>query len=213
MIESGGNYPGEMKLDRRVARTRSALRDALDQLIREKGYNSVTVEEITQRAGLGRATFYLHYRDKEDLLLEGLSDLARDRVQLMAEFPLVEWDAEDSPIYLPLLLVFQNAVENASLYREVLKGEGRAQVTTRLTNIISIAIDSLMQSHGESGIPPMSQNAPLDLLASYTAGALVGALSWWLDQPGPLDAESMTRTFQRLFFPGAALVFSLQAKK
>jgi hypothetical protein len=65
--------PISTKTDRRVLRTRAALRQALMELIREKGYEALTVEEITQHANLGRATFYLHYRDKDDLLLEEFS--------------------------------------------------------------------------------------------------------------------------------------------
>ncbi|MBE0697970.1 MAG: TetR/AcrR family transcriptional regulator, partial [Anaerolineaceae bacterium] len=124
------------KKDRRIVRTQFALRDALHNLILEKGYDTITVEEITQRAGVGRATFYLHFKDKEDLLLEQFSDLARDRVKLLAEIPLTGWDAEYNPPYLPLLFIFQNAAENAPLYRLVLHGEGAARVTSRLRTII-----------------------------------------------------------------------------
>ena len=55
------------KVDRRVRRTRRLLRDACIALILEKGYETITVEEITERADVGRTTFYMHYRDKEDV--------------------------------------------------------------------------------------------------------------------------------------------------
>ena len=58
------------KTDRRIQRTRQSLRTALLELIKEKGYDAISIEEITERANVGRATFYLHYKDKEDLLLE-----------------------------------------------------------------------------------------------------------------------------------------------
>lgn len=59
----------DKQLDRRVRRTRRALQDSLTSLILEKGYDAVTVEDITDRADLGRTTFYLHYKDKEELLI------------------------------------------------------------------------------------------------------------------------------------------------
>jgi AcrR family transcriptional regulator len=196
------------KSDRRVQRTRSALRNALAGLIREKGYSSVTVEEITQRAGVGRATFYLHYRDKEDLLLEHLMDLARDRVKLLAEIPLDGWDIEANPPYPAFLLLFQNAAENAPLFRVVLHGEGSMLVTQRLRDIIRVALDTVIQPHEEQeGGLSLSTSIPLDFLASYLAGALVGSIGWWLEQDSGLDAVEMTRTFQRMFFPGAGRVF------
>lgn len=197
------------KIDRRVIRTRRALHEALRSLIKEKDYATVTVEEITQRAGLGRATFYLHYRDKEDLLLEDLNVLARDRVRLLAEIPLSGWDEQSNPVFLPLLFVFKNAAENADLYRAVLHGEGAARVTTRLRDIILEALTSLTQAQNEQGEGRFISSAPTEFVASYLAGAMIGSLSWWLDQPTPHDPEDMTRSFQNLFLPGAARIFGI----
>lgn len=196
------------KTDRRVLRTRVALRDAFLTLIREKGYDAITVEEITQRAGLGRATFYLHYKDKEDLLLDQLNALAQNRVQLLAEIPISGWDIKTNPPYLPILLVFQNAAENASLYRVVLHSEGSVRITARLRDIIRSALETIQVQGGEGGFS-LSTTVPLEFLAAYLAGALVGAISWWLDQDGSYDAVEMTRTFQLMFFPGAAQMFGI----
>ncbi|MDX0906328.1 TetR family transcriptional regulator [Sinorhizobium medicae] len=57
----------EYKIDRRVARTRKSLHQALISLILEKGYDSITVDEICQTANVGRSTFYLHFTSKDDL--------------------------------------------------------------------------------------------------------------------------------------------------
>jgi AcrR family transcriptional regulator len=62
------------QVDRRVQRTRALLRDALMSLIAEKGYRAITVQNIIDRANLGRSTFYAHYQDKEDLLLSGMEE-------------------------------------------------------------------------------------------------------------------------------------------
>ena len=63
--------------DRRVQRTRELLRGALFSLIREKGFEVLTVQDIIDRANVGRATFYAHFDNKEDLLLSGF-DVLRD---------------------------------------------------------------------------------------------------------------------------------------
>ncbi|HZY42942.1 MAG TPA: helix-turn-helix domain-containing protein, partial [Anaerolineae bacterium] len=62
------------KLDPRVIRTRQMLRDALVSLIAEKGFDAITVQDIADRATLNRATFYLHYQDKHELLINSLRD-------------------------------------------------------------------------------------------------------------------------------------------
>jgi AcrR family transcriptional regulator len=81
------------KIDRRVSRTRNALREALLSLIEEQDYSTITVEEITARANIGRTTFYLHYRDKEDLLLEELADLMQELTQQIARISISQWQA------------------------------------------------------------------------------------------------------------------------
>ena len=106
-------------------RTRQALRTALMQLIQEKGFDSISVEEITDKANLGRATFYLHYKDKEDLLLEEFRDIARDRVQMLSETPISIWKSkldslglsDGDTLSMPLFMIFEHAAQNADLYR------------------------------------------------------------------------------------------------
>ena len=76
------------KIDRRVLHTRDALGDALIQLMQEKPFETITVQHVLDRAGIGRSTFYTHYRDKEDLFMsdveefwEGMSTLISRRVE------------------------------------------------------------------------------------------------------------------------------------
>jgi AcrR family transcriptional regulator len=61
--------------DRRVQRTRKLLQEALMTLILEKGYEAMTIQDIIDRANVGRATFYNHFLDKQDLLVSGFAEL------------------------------------------------------------------------------------------------------------------------------------------
>ena len=113
----------EKRIDRRVNRTRRMLREALMSLTLERGYEAVTVEEITQRADVGRTTFYLHYKDKEDLLVESVDTAINDLVEQISDLPVSSWAIpydshapQDTP-RSPILLVFQHASDNADLYR------------------------------------------------------------------------------------------------
>src|ERR1041385_2364465 len=89
------NMESEVKMDRRKVRTRQMLRDALIALILEKGYDTTTVEDITNRANLGRATFYLHYRDKDELLLHTLEATFDELVKNLK--PISLEDAANAP--------------------------------------------------------------------------------------------------------------------
>src|SRR6478752_8408264 len=80
--------------DRRVARSRRALKEALTDLILERGYEAVTVQDVIDRADVGRSTFYAHYMDKDDLLMAILADLEMpglDPTTWKADEPAFGW--------------------------------------------------------------------------------------------------------------------------
>ena len=79
--------------DRRVQRTRTLLTRALMELIVEKGYQAITVQDIIDRANLGRSTFYAHFLDKEDLLMSGLEEVVHQLIQGMKSGPQTQYKA------------------------------------------------------------------------------------------------------------------------
>ena len=199
-----------LKIDRRIQRTRLALRSALLELIKEKGFDSVSVEEITERANLGRATFYLHYKDKEDLLLDEFREIASNRVQILSEIPVSIWKSNQDSLELsdgrasvmPLLMVFEHAAQNAELYRILLKGDSSQRIAGQIRQIIADSINAIINTKIQSDPPPAPLEVPVDLLAAYFSGALMGSLNWWLEQETSPTPEEMARMFQHLFFPG-----------
>jgi len=205
------------KPDRRIQRTRQALRKALTEIIKEKGYDSISVEEITQRANLGRATFYLHYKDKEDLLIDEFSELANERARTLSEIPFSEWlpNAEnpsqptENKASPPFLMVFQHIADHAELYRILLKSEKSDRILGRIRKIITQSITEFMQTKVENDPIPLLFEVPIDLLAAYFSGALLSCVNWWLEQGLAYSTEEMTRMFQRLFFPGARKILGV----
>jgi AcrR family transcriptional regulator len=201
--------------DRRVERTRTALKHALYELIDEKGYDQVTVEEITERANLGRATFYLHYRDKEDLLLEDVIDLVDQMVEETTGMPWLRWrQAPDGNVPMsnrppPMVLVFQHVAENADHYRIILRGQSSYTVGERLREIIIQAIKDVGLARSQEGFPEREIQVPLDVIANYYAGSVMGLVSWWLENGMPYPPAQMAEYFQRLFFPGLMQVLGL----
>lgn len=200
-------------LDRRVARTKKALREALLALVQEKGYDAVSVEEIARRADLGRATFYLHYRDKDDLLLDEFVELAKERVRAVSEIPLTDWIASaqgkggEAP--LPLLQIFQHAAENADLYRVLVHRASATGFAERVRVIITDSMKAFLQAKVKSDALQIQPRVPLDLLGAYFSGALHTSLAWWLEQEHPPEPAKMARMFQEMFLPGARRALGL----
>ena len=187
------------------------------ELIKEKGYDAISVEQITQRANLGRTTFYLHYKDKEDLLVDEFSELANERARTLSEIPFSAWlpDLENPEHTIenkpsePFLMVFQHVANNADIYRILLQNEKSDRILERIRKIITQAITEFMQTKVENDPIPLLLEVPIDLLAAYFSGALLSCVDWWLEQESEYSPEEMTRMFQRLFFPGARRILGV----
>ena len=207
----------QKKPDRRVQRTRQALRNVLLELIQEKEYDSISVEEITQQANLGRATFYLHYKDKEDLLVDEFNEIVNERARIISEIPFAKWlpdleTADQTNEFNPappMLMAFQHVANHADLYRILLKNEKSDRILERIRKIIAQSITEFMKTKAKNDPIPILFEVPTDLLAAYFSGALLSCVDWWLEQQQPYSPEEMTRMFQRLFFPGARKILDV----
>ena len=146
-------------VDFRIRRTRQRLRDALITLMQARDFEALHVQDIADTAGINRATFYLHYQDKYDLLLR----CAEDEIErLTAQFT---GDPAAS-----LTALFMHVADHAAFYRVML---GVGLFSTRLQAALeTLPVDT-------------SSPAPHDLFAGCRAGAILGALRWWLRQDSP----------------------------
>ena len=190
------------KPDRRVNRTRRLLREALLALVMEEGYDAVTIEEITDRADLGRTTFYLHYRDKEDLLLESIETIADDlRIQVDEYIHQTETET-NSPN--AVLLIFQHAADHASLYRIILRGGAANNVLARIREMLSdAALEFFEQRFGSlKNSPATTLRIPADVVVHAFATSMLGMMTWWLEQGTQYSAEEVSSYFRDLFFNG-----------
>lgn len=206
------------KTDRRVSRTRRGLQEALFALILEKGYDSVTIEEITNRADLGRTTFYLHYRDKEDLLMQAVRDVVDDLVSQLAQYPMdslkLRSETELADLLVPVVtLAFEHVAQNADLYRVLLRGDGTHLVLQRLREILREAIASLIQHFTTREHLVLKPKVPIDVFLNSLAGAWMGLLAWWLEEDMPYTSEQMAVMYQRMFMRSTREILGLTAEE
>ncbi len=169
-----------MTLDRRIQRTRQLLRDALMSLILEVGYDSVRVQDITDRANLGRATFYLHYRDKEELLVKSLQAMCDD---------LAERAQNREKGTSISLIAFQHAAENRDLYQAILGANGASAVIRQMRDYVT--------KSGQSILPGIRGTLPPEVATNFLGGALLGLISWWLEDM-PYSAKYMADAFHQM---------------
>jgi len=133
--------------DRRVRRTQDLLRRALLALIQEKGYDRITVQDILDRADIGRSTFYGHYRDKDDLLRAGFEDI---RAEFAAERDAAEKGTRSNVEFLePIHAVFDHVGRHRQFWGP-LSRKGGADLVTR---ILHQSVSDLAREHLRSRFP------------------------------------------------------------
>jgi len=181
--------------DARTRRTRDALGDALVDLLREKPYESITVQEVLDRAGVSRATFYTHYRDKEDLLESDMDEF----LEMMANALSRAGDTSDR--VAPVRELFEHVATQGPL-RSALVASGKFQTFMDLAT-----------GHFARGIErrlaelPRSRGVGADRRAAMAhghAGALLSLMTFWLDRGARTSAKEMDDLFHRMVWSGVA---------
>jgi AcrR family transcriptional regulator len=160
------------------------------ELILTKGYDSITVQEITDRANLGRATFYLHYPGgKEELLLSSLKSIIDDLILKLRE------TTRESILTRPAsLIAFQHADANRKLYRVMLGPHGTSSLTSKIRAIVADAVQQQISVlAGGEALP-----VPLEVMGQHIAGALLALITWWLETNAPYTPEEMAHMMHRL---------------
>jgi AcrR family transcriptional regulator len=187
------------KLDRRRKRTRQLLRKALIDLIVEKGFETLTIQEIVDRADVSRATFYLHFKDKEELLFESMKEVYDDLVLQVNERsiqrPMLKDLSEGNHDAFCEPYDFQHVAEHADFYRVLLGEKGTASFVLKVRGYLAAAVQREISQLGPAGIPP---RLPTDLLAHAIAGAEIGVMSWWLSHGERYTSAQMARMFYAL---------------
>ena len=173
--------------DRRVIRTRAELIQALHALIQEKPYERITVQDILDRANIGRTTFYTHFLDKDDLLVSAIPD------------DILGFDEGSDSLIPSLIPIFAHAQENRTLFRALMGSEG-------ITLVHKMGHEKTVQNwlnHIE-GLREKGIQIPLQpmVVAQYLTGAFMSLLKWWLDEKIPHSPEEMDAIFRELTFTG-----------
>ncbi len=182
---------GISKTDRRILRTRDTLGDALVALMHEKNFDDITVQDVLDRAGVGRSTFYEHYSNKDDLFLSDVEDffekfstsLTRNGASAQRLAPVCELFT-----HLREFREFYAALVTSGKLNDVLMlGQGffARSIEERL-RIAGVETDDTLRSARAHGL----------------AGSLVSMLIWWIDKGMKVDPQEMDKLFHQMAWNG-----------
>ena len=190
----GGILEVSMEIqDRRVKRTQHLLARALIALTLEKGYEAVTIRDITERADVGYATFFRHYHDKDELLKDVLDVVLTEIIDLLGS----RQPAAD-PTTIGTLL-FRYVQQQSEVVRVLLMSNALLQRS------IEIATQNVVSEHT---ILPDSV-VPLEIAAHHIVASSISLIQWWLDHQMPYPPERMGVIYHELIIrPTSELAFS-----
>lgn len=185
-------------IDRRVARTRAMLEKAHLDLILEKGYEAVTIQDICDAANIGRSTFYTHYADKDDLKQKSLEHLRKLLVDRQRDALAAPGNPKGRSLGFSLPM-FEHARDHIELYRALVGNRGGAVALGTIRHILS----DLVRSELAATVDKSSKTAiPRELAVQYVIGAYMAVLTWWLDGGAKLPPQRIDAMFRRLATEG-----------
>jgi len=181
-------------LDRRSARTREALRGALVDLIAERGWDDIAVQDVCERANIGRSTFYSHYPNKDALLVGGLEDLQAE-LQRQAQ---AQADRSHGMIDTPGGFRFAlGLIEHAHEQRKIFRG----MIGRRSGYVVQQRFREMVIRLVSEELPASTDGLPRQAAARWLAAGFVELLSWWVEQRAPLPPAELAALFNQLAQP------------
>jgi AcrR family transcriptional regulator len=190
----------EMRItDRRIQRTRSLLHEALASLIHEKAYDSIAVKEILDRANVGRSTFYMHFRDKDELLVSGIHDMLS---AVQSKRPPASAKRHERIIWFSLP-IFEHIHRHRRSGMARMGSRGRAIIHEHLQNVLAKLIVDDVRKDLQGRRKAAGQISP-DLLVQYVASTFILVLNWWVENESPLPPKEVNDLFRALILPTLA---------
>lgn len=187
--------------DRRISRTKYLIRQAWVSLIEEKGFETLSVKDITTRANINRGTFYLHYKDKLDLLDQTLKEIAQNMGDIALEInDLSSAELRNTTMVSAVIIrLFRYFNANAPLIKALLPVKG--------PNSLQYAIKEMMwqnifENNRANHIKQENLLVPKEYLISYIISAHIGVIQEWLEKEVRETPEEMAEILINLTFRG-----------
>jgi AcrR family transcriptional regulator len=185
-------------IDRRVARTREMLHQALMSLLLKTRYRAITIKDVCHAANVGRSTFYAHYTSKDDLKRCGLESMRRTLVDRQRDAVATSEEIRNRRWRFSLSM-FEHARDHIYLYGALARAGLGAAVLGTIRQIVSDLVrDELAETADKNSADVMAR----EFIIQYVVGAYMAVMTWWLEGGAKLPPQQMDAMFRRLATEG-----------
>ena len=182
------------KMDRRTQKTREQLQKALMELIAERGYDDITIQDIADRADLGRTTFYLHFNSKDELFMSCHEAIIRE-FHLGLLHPLSREELLSAEIPEEMTSAYLHLEKGRELLYPIFQGKDSQLILRQIRDRSAKEIEANLRSTFNE----KESTIPLEMLANYLVGAQIALMQWWLEKKRtPHTPRDLANTLHRL---------------
>jgi len=163
-------------LDRRIAKSKQALKDALISLMQKKNFKEITITDIVQLADLNRGTFYKHYQYKEDLLEEMVDDVISNLIVSYREPYKNKETFEVKKLTSSTIKIFEHVDKYRGFYTLIVQSNALSEFQSKICHVLKDLVLHDLYDHQ----PVLKIDR--DLHASFQAYAIFGMIVEWIHQ-------------------------------
>lgn len=199
------------KPDLRTIRTKKMIIEAFIELVEEKGYDKLTIQDIADRAMINRATFYAHFKDKQDLY-EHIFDVALNAmIQILDTVPLMEDNrVQVKGIERILTAIFQQIQENKPFFISMTQGSSMDLMRTKLSSLLE---EKYVDIFSKLRIKENDIDVPIDFIIEYMTSIFMTMVHWSIHSQTDFPPEHMARLTIKLVGNGHLTVLGVEVDK
>ncbi|WP_073075924.1 TetR/AcrR family transcriptional regulator [Sporobacter termitidis] len=176
-------------MDRRIQKTRQLIMNTFIDLLAEKGFEKITINDIAERANINRGTVYLHYVDKFDLLDKCIETYVELLLHHCANSADTNLNAS------AFQSIFEYLEKNFTIYKLLLSNEGFGFFRSRLYAIIAQTVTEVI------GIKSENKALSNDVTTHFLTSGFIGVLEWWINNSMPCNVQEITEQLMFLLEP------------
>lgn len=198
------------KEDLRTKRTRKMILEAFINLVEEKGYEHVTVSDIASQAMINRATFYAHFKDKQDVYDYIFKEAVSQFMIVLAPVQLGRTNQlQLHAIEQIITHVFEKIQENRVFFKTVLNAHGNEQLRKQISQILRSTYANIFE---QVEIREKDFIVPIDFIIEYMSSTFMASLHWWINQEISFSPKQMAQLIIKLVGSNHLKVLGIQIK-
>lgn len=199
------------KTDLRVKRTHKMIIEAFIRLVEEKGYDNVTVQDIADEAMINRATFYAHFKDKQDLY-EQIFEMAINAFTSVLDLEqLVHGNRiKVKQIIAALTNIYKNIQERKTFFLTIMDGSSNELLRKKLEELL---YNKYANIFNRLKITENELEVPIDFIIEYMTSIFIGTLHWWITSDTNMSAEQLAALVVKLVGNGHLTVLGIEVER